>query len=79
MDNNKYTYIGSELREQGYTSKRDFTKKSNTTHYYEVTKPNNAPWPTNTALINFCDDGPGNFGGSVNINGNIAYVKVYVD
>jgi hypothetical protein len=34
-------------------------------------------WPLNQDIINFCD--PNNFGGTVRISENIAFVNVYVD
>ena len=38
------------------------------------------PWPTEDEIINFCNGGPGHFGGEVSLtNSNESEVTVYID
>jgi hypothetical protein len=77
MTDQEYTYTGKELFSRGF--KVQMTKNSGATHKYLVTRTDALPWPEKINMINFCDHGPGNFGGKVTYVGDIAYVDVYVD
>lgn len=67
-----------EMGDLGFT--KVLTKRGRASHYYTVTKPINIDWPEKSKIINFCDGGPCNFGGSVDIIDNVkSNVIVYVD
>ena len=77
MDEFKTDWPGHDLRGKGFT--KTMTNRSPATHKYEVTKPSTEKWPEKVALINFCDDGPMNFGGWVSFGVDTARIDVYVD